>query len=429
MNKQLLLFIYLAVFLSAAPVVIDRIVAIVEDQPILQSELNTYTNMVLMERQRLGTLDLDVQDQEAVKAFQEGVLTLMINEEILLAQARAESLTLDSDRIKKQLQAQIENITLQAGSKISLERALLQEGLTYSKFKQNMKKQLENQFLKTMLRDKIKLKVHLTKNEVEQFFSTYQESLPIQPNSVKLSHIMIKIKPHKDRELLAKEKIQAVLEKARAGEDFAALAKKFSEGPTAENGGDLGFFKKGDMVLPFERAAFSLNVGEVSDLVKTVFGWHIIKLEERKGNQILVRHILLKVEPSVEDEAQVVAQLQTIFAEIQNGLDFGEAAQKYSEDERSKDKQGEMGWLAEKDITPEIKAGIDSIGSNGLSKPTKVKGAYHLFKVVAREAERKLSLAEDWELISNAATNEEIRKRLEKKMKVWREKFFVDIRL
>lgn len=131
--------------------------------------------------------------------------------------------------------------------------------------------------------DRFKDEVVLSDGEVKAY---YEENMDMfrEKKKVKARHILFKLDEgaSKEKEKQVKEKALAVLKKAQAGEDFAALAKAHSEGPTAKNGGDLGYFSKGDMVKPFEEAAFNMKKGEISDLVKTRFGYHIIKVEDVK---------------------------------------------------------------------------------------------------------------------------------------------------
>lgn len=127
-------------------------------------------------------------------------------------------------------------------------------------------------------------KINVSEEEMKTYYNTYQHEFRI-PAQVKASHILIKADkavPENDKKK-AKEKAEDILKKVRAGEDFAKVATEFSEDPgTKSKGGDLGFFSKGAMTQEFEKAAFSLNPGEVSGLVETVFGYHIIKVEGKK---------------------------------------------------------------------------------------------------------------------------------------------------
>ncbi len=131
-------------------------------------------------------------------------------------------------------------------------------------------------------------KVAVSEKESKAFYDVHPEFFK-QPEKVKASHILIKLDPNAEesKKASAKEKIENIQKKLKEGKDFAALAREFSEGPSKDSGGELGFFARGQMVPPFEDAAFSLKTGEVSDLVVTRFGYHLIKVTEKPAAQTI----------------------------------------------------------------------------------------------------------------------------------------------
>jgi parvulin-like peptidyl-prolyl isomerase len=127
--------------------------------------------------------------------------------------------------------------------------------------------------------------VKVTEPEMRSFYETTKDSLAIKPVSWKLGMIMREIKPGKDAATAKLNELKEIERRLQSGEDFAALASSESDCPSKEVGGDLGFFSRGMMVKPFENAAFALNIGEVSEIVETQFGYHLIKLEEKKAKK------------------------------------------------------------------------------------------------------------------------------------------------
>jgi len=140
-------------------------------------------------------------------------------------------------------------------------------------------------------------KVQVSDEEVQTYYQDHQEDFR-EPPRANLKYLLLAKEPSKADEESVKVKIGEIRDMAISGEDFSDLAQEYSQGPSASKGGDLGFFEKGSMVKPFEDAAFSLKPGEISQPVRTRFGWHIIKVEERKKDKVHARHILLKVKPS-----------------------------------------------------------------------------------------------------------------------------------
>lgn len=139
--------------------------------------------------------------------------------------------------------------------------------------------------------------IQVLDEEIQTYYQEHQEDFR-EPPKVNLKYLLLAKEPSQADEESVKVRIEEIRDMALSGEDFSDLAQEYSQGPSATKGGDLGFFERGSMVKPFEDAAFSLKPGEVSQPVRTRFGWHIIKVEEKEKDKIHARHILLKVEPS-----------------------------------------------------------------------------------------------------------------------------------
>ncbi len=166
-----------------------------------------------------------------------------------------------------------------------------------------------------MIDEDITESITISDEEVDEFYKANTESMK-RPEEMHARHILIKLEPGADQAAddAARKKIDGILAEARGGADFAELAKQHSEGPSAPQGGDLGFFGRGRMVPPFEQAAFALDAGAISDPVRTQFGYHIIKAEERRGGDTVskddaadqIRAYLerQKLQTAVEDRIQ-----------------------------------------------------------------------------------------------------------------------------
>ncbi|MCF8025947.1 MAG: peptidylprolyl isomerase [Desulfobacteraceae bacterium] len=141
----------------------------------------------------------------------------------------------------------------------------------------------QNLAIRKLIDKKFGSDISVTDKDIESYYKENKKEFEV-PEKVRARHILIKSDPDADdaKKAEAKEKIKELQEKLEDGEDFSELAKKHSEGPSAESGGDLGYFSQGQMVKDFEEVVFDMKTGEVSDIVKTDFGYHLIKLEDRK---------------------------------------------------------------------------------------------------------------------------------------------------
>lgn len=419
--------------ISSAQEVLDRIVGVVGDQIILESELKA--QMALYAAQ----LGIDLKDEQTEKQMEKELLEQMINDNLLLIQAQKDTtIEVTSKEMETGVEEQMEKVKSQFSSPEAFQEQLKAEGLTENELKKKYKEQIKKQMLIDRLVSKKLSKVSVTTKEVKDFYQTYKDSIPDQPESMKLGHILLEIKLSQSTLDSLKKRAEMVLNKAKKGlvlkarpegEDFTSLASKYSDDPTGKNGGDLGFFRRGDMIERFEEVAFALNPGEISDLVETEFGYHIIKVEEKKEDMVHARHILILIRPSKEDTIRVNTLADSLGQRILSGTDFGELAKEYSADEESRKMGGELGWFPVAQMMPEFKDGVMGLNIGEISKPIHSQFGVHILKVLDKKEQKKFTLEDDWDVIKDMArrkkTNQEVQKWVEK----MRQEAYVEVRL
>ncbi|MFQ6032816.1 MAG: peptidylprolyl isomerase [Candidatus Zixiibacteriota bacterium] len=427
MRKKILLFIlnlFLLISFSQAQEVLDRIVAVVGNQIILESELKAQLALYATQ------LGIDLKDQQRQKQIEAELLEQMINDNLLLIQAQRDTtIEVTSKEVETKVLEQLEKVKSQFASEEAFKDQLKAEGLTENELKKKYRDQIKKQMLIDRLVSKKLSKVSVTTKEVKDFYQTYKDSIPDQPESIKLSHILLEIKPSQSTLDSLRRKAEMILDLAKKGEDFASLASRYSDDPTSKNGGDLGFFKKGDMIEKFEKVAFALEPGEISDLVETEFGYHIIKVEEKKEDAVHARHILILLRSSEEDTMRVQEFADTLYHRLLEGADFGELAKQYSADEESRKLGGELGWYPVAQMTPEFKEGVKHLKLGEISKPLQSQFGIHILKVFDRKEQKKLTLEDDWDLIKDMARRKKTNQEVEKWVEKMRQETYVEIRL
>jgi peptidyl-prolyl cis-trans isomerase C len=209
------------------------------------------------------------------------ILENLISQELLYQKSQGKGIKVEKEAVAAQLTSLKQRFPDEAGFK----KALGEMNLTEAAIKAKVERVIAIQKLVDV---EIAQKVTISEKEKKAFYDAHPEFFR-EPEQIKASHILIKVNPSADesQRATAKGKIEKVQEKLKKGEDFAALAKEFSEGPSNVKGGDLGYFRRGQMVKPFEAAAFALKPNEVSDIVETQFGYHLIKLADKKPEKIL----------------------------------------------------------------------------------------------------------------------------------------------
>jgi peptidyl-prolyl cis-trans isomerase SurA len=206
----------------------------------------------------------------------------------------------------------------------------------------------------------------------------------------------------------ARAKALALLDSLRAGTSFEDLARRYSDDPgSARNGGNLGLARRGVFVKEFEEAAFALEPDQLSSVVETQFGFHIIKLLEKKGEAIRPSHILIKVEKTGESDQYVIDSLKVLRQRILDGASFEDLARRYSEDEETRKRGGNLGIIDVAELTDEMKGVQQNLSAGSISEPVKITldkdYAYAIIQLVQRIPQHAATLERDYQRIANYA--------------------------
>lgn len=406
-RKIFLVFLIISIN-GFAQEVLDKVVAVVDNQYILLSELDFQTQIIAYQRK------LNPNDPNLKKA----VLNSLIEEKLMLVQAELDSIRVTEDEVNRQLDFQIENFIQQFGSKEKLEQAY---NRPLEKIKRELRDEIRNNILIQKVQDQKFARLEVSRFEVEKFFEQYKDSIGLVPEEVQLSQIFIQAKlSDYDKEVL-RRKLQAILDSIKNGGDFAEFAKRYSEDQaTAKQGGDLGFVRRGLFFKEFEEVVFTLKEGEISDIIETPVGFHIAQLVERRGETVRVRHILLKLQPSAESEQKIIEFLSAIRDSILSGKNsFAYYARLYSEDKATAQFGGEMGRVPVAELDPDLRNLISKMKDGDVSQPRKLTVSkdmygYQLILLEKRIPEHYPDINLDYDKIAQLAL-------LQKKQKVYRD--------
>ncbi len=387
--------IFVFVLIAAAGVfaqqkVIDGVAAVVNNEIILKSELD-YQVKLSAAQQKISP---------DTPGLENKVLNQMIEEKLAYAQALLDSITVSDDEIKSRIDYQINYFEQQYGSKEKVEQIY---GMSIEKIKRTLEDPIRKQILVQKLEEKKFGDVHATRREVEKFFNTYKDSLGVIPEKVQIAHIFVIPKVTKNMKQKFYEKAEAILDSIKKGADFAAMAKKYSEDPgSAQDGGDLGWVGKGVFYPEFEAAAFALKPGQLSGVVESPVGYHIIQMIDKRGDKIHVRHILIKVKQGEQADLESIAFLNSIRDSIVNGNGtFAHYAKKYSEDKQSNVYGGDLGTFYLSQLDPAMLETVSKLKEGEISYPKRMdygKGdyGYHIVLLEKRIPQHEVSLETDY---------------------------------
>lgn len=403
--------------------VLDRIIAVVDDQIILQSEL---VNLALT-----FAYQLNVDPQKEPEKFEEvrrNTLQNLINQKVLYTKAIQDTIEIEERQVDSVLEEQLQQLVNRLGSEEKVEELY---GMSLREIRKEFRPEVRQRLMVEALQMKKMQGITVSRREVEEFYATMKDSLPKLPEQVKLRHILVQPKPSPGAEQRALARVDTIRSLLHSGADFAEVARQYSEDPgSAKRGGDMGFAKRGDFVPEFEEVAFSLKPGEISDIVKTEFGYHLIQVLERRGEKIHVRHILTRLQITPEDERRTVEQLLEVKKKIESGeTTFEEAARQLSEDPNSAQNGGDLGWFKIDEFQLEaFRKAVEELEVGEISDPVKTQFGYHLILLEDRRPERALSLEEDWEQIEQWALDAKRRREFQAWLKDLKKDVYIEIK-
>ena len=420
-TRHIRLLLFLAVVLAGSQVqgqqLVDYVVAVVDNEIILYSDVVEAVKMYRMQQPE------PEQEQEDLPNL---LLNDMIDTRVVLAYARRDSVRVPGEQINGAVRGIIDQYTERLGSVEALEQLVANSGMTMRDWNRLLRRQKEEELLQQKLEEDRFGKVRVTGLEVARYYETHYDSIPSFPVNFDLSHIMVASRPDPEVVDAMNARIEEIRRRLADGEDFGEMARRYSEDlNSARNGGDLGFFARGTFMAEFEEAAFSLETGGVSPAVQTGVGLHIIKLEERKDDQIRVRHILVQIPKSDEDDHRALETISMLRQRILDGDEsFSDAARKFSEDLASASDGGHIGEFMRNQLLPQYQAALDTISVNEMTEPIKVvdQGAvsYHVMMLNGRSGGNKLSLDDHFQQITVLAR--------QAKWKRERERWLIDLR-
>ena len=386
--------------------IIDQVIAVVGGNIILESEVEAQ----YMQYKMQGELSSNGNSAE-IKC---SLLETMLYQKLLLNQAELDSVEVSDAQVEAEMDRRLRHYISLIGSPEKFEEYYQK---TILEFKEELREQVRELIRVESVQQKITADVNITPSEVRSFFrSIPKDSLPFINSEVEMAQI-VKLPPINYEEV---EKVKNKLREFRLrvinGESFATLAILYSQDPgSAKNGGELGLFGRGEMFPAFEAAAFTLKSGEVSDLVETEAGYHILQLIERRGEYINVRHILLRPKVSPLDLAKAKIELDSIADFIERGdYTFKESVVKFSDDP-SKNNGGLLinpmtgtSLFDSDQMDPKVFFVVDKLAVGDISAPVQFqtqdgKDAYRILFLKSRTDPHQANLKQDWDKIQEWA--------------------------
>lgn len=358
---------------------LDSIVAVVNDDVITRTELETRLNAI---KQQLQQRNTRLPPDEVIRRQ---VLERMIQEQLQLQIASRSGVRVDDETVN----GVMANIARE--NKLSLTQfreVLEQQGYVYADFRENIRNEI---VIDRLRKQRVESRVTVTEKEVEnQLKSTAQQAEA--GSEYHLGHILVAIPEAASPEAIEKARVraEAILAELRAGADFAETAVAKSDGQQALQGGDLGWRKAGELPTLFDDSMAKLAIGQVSELLRSPSGFHIVKLIDKRESsqrrviqQTLARHVLI-ITTEVVSDTTAQKRLSEIRQQILKGSDFGQMARVHSDDKTSAANGGSLGWTSAEELVPEFQKVMDTLQPGQLSEPFRTRYGWHIVQVMSR---------------------------------------------
>lgn len=402
---------------------INSIVAIVNDDVITQqeldSELDTIKKQISQQRSRIPPDDI----------LKKQVLDRLILMNLQLHLAKQFLLTVDDESLNQAIESVAQKNGMELGQ---FRRALETSGIDFSDYREHMR----NEIIISRLQQRMVMrKINVTDQEIKDFLAN-QELRERSGEEYRLQHILFVVPEAASASRIqqVKSKADEVLAKLKSGGDFSQLAMANSDGQQALEGGDLGWRKLQEIPSIFADLITKMKIGEISDLIRSPSGFHIIRLAEKRENapqhvveQTLVRHILIRTDNLVSSD-EALAKIKLLKQRIDSGEDFTKIAITHSEDKGSAGDGGSLGWVSPGTMVKDFEETMNKLKPGEVSEPVKTRYGWHLVKV---ENRREYNNTEDY--LKNKAREYIQRQKLGPALDNWlrqiRDEAFVELRL
>jgi peptidyl-prolyl cis-trans isomerase SurA len=423
MKLKVALLFFILLSPGIAQNTLDKVVAVIDNEIILQSELEFQVNMFATQR------GID----PSTPGLKEQILNSMIDEKLVYAQSELDSIMVTDEEINQRIDYQIQVFQQQYGSVQRIEEMY---GMSIERIKRELRDDVRKNLMIQRMQQTKFASVEATRREAEKFFNTYKDSIGMIPEKLIIYHIFKNPQASDRIKKISKDLAQTLLDSIKAGADFSELAKENSDDPGSKaQGGDLGFVKRGVFYPEFEAAAFALAEGEYSQVVESPVGFHIIQLIERRGESLHTRHILIKIEPDDDADLETIQFLSDLRDSVLNDAGtFQYYAKKFSDDEETSSFGGSLGTFYLNQLDKNLLDIVTKLKEGEISFPRRLEYApgtygYHIVYLEKRIPQHLPDFDEDYKEIKKLADEQKKQKEYEKWIEELKKSIYWEIRI
>ncbi len=406
---------------------VDRIVAIVDEEMILQSDLERELEIYRYEMELTGE-----SPPANTPAVRDEILQRLIESKLIIAAAKQEELEVDDDAVRESVDEKIQQWIDHLGSRDALERELERTGMTLEDYRNRLFSQIrDQQYMRLVVGRFIRPKIEVLENEVEEYYYDHLAEMPQEPDSLTISNILIVIQPSAEVRQEVQNNVKLVQEALRQGQPFDQVAREYSRGPNAARGGNIGVVNKGDLFDPsLEQAVFALSVGEVSAPVVSSRGVHLIRLDRLTDDgRRDISQIYFPMEVTREDVDQAQLAIDRAYQRVSSGEAFSLVAAEMSGDPASARNGGLLGTFRLDDLSQDFQEILTDAQPGDITEPLLTPAGWYIFRVIDRIAGHSYTFEELKEQIRRQIEALKMEAELSEYVGELRTRFFVDVKL
>jgi len=410
------------------PIVLDRVLAIVGGHPIYQSDVESH----YIQARAMGyTPQADMK----CSIFE----TLLVGK-LLLDQSEIDSIVVDDSEVESNVERRIQGILAEAGGSEEMIVEFFHKSML--EIEKDMFKPIKEQMLTQRMKEQITSDARVTPSEVQKFYREMsKDDTPLIPETIEIKHIVLEPQIPQEEIQRVMNRLREFREQIQNGQSMSTLAVLYSEDPGSQNkGGELGLMPRGSLVPEFSAVAYNLKKGDVSRVVKSDFGYHIIELIDRKGDMINARHILMKPKIPAKSKLKSKQELDSIANQIRNGkLSFDDAARMYSKDEKTRANGGILvnpmtasTKFEPKDMDPSIMVAMKSLKVGEVSDPFEAADetgntVIKIISIKSKVAAHRANINIDYQFLQDMALQSRQQKIIDKWVKEKQESIYIRV--
>lgn len=407
--------------------IIDRVVAVVEDEAVFQSDVDQGVGQILLQRGAAGqpALDRTVLEKE--------VLEELIKNKLVLAKANRLGISVSFSEVETTVDRAIEENRKALGGDRAFARQLEAEGFTLESLRKLYREQIQNRMLveRVLSREIDRSAIEVTDEELRKAYEEKKSGFPQRPEVVRLATVLFGFESSEAARQRAVATADSLRRRIVSGEDFAQVAMRYSEDPSAEAGGSLGKLKLSDLGnRAFAEAAARLAVGELSEPVFTQFGYHLIQVTsaDTTSGEVELRHILVRLKAGEQDVQKVYETAQDVHRRLSEGAPFDSIAARYSTDAASAAAGGDLGWLRLADLPEFFKDVLGGMAPGDISPVLREPSGFRIVKLLEREGARPYAFEEVREELKGLLQEEKLEVMYDAYLERLRNEFYVEVR-